>query len=126
QVEPSLLADDALEEETDLLVVGVVAADGDSGAAARRQLLGGVVDRAGTAERGRLAADAAAGDVDGRALLAEHERDPLAAAAARTGHERDLLFQSRSGHHGIMTRHDASHWRAYCSFDALTGRPCSC
>jgi hypothetical protein len=62
----------------------VVAPNGDAGTAAGGELLGSVVDRAGAVERGRLAADGTAGGVDDRALLAEDERDPLAAAAART------------------------------------------
>jgi hypothetical protein len=76
----------------------VVAADGDADAAARSQLLGGVVDRAGTSQRRRLAAHAATADVDRRPLLTERERDALAAPAARAGDERDFLLQSPLGH----------------------------
>jgi hypothetical protein len=98
QVEPAVVVADPLEQRLDLRVVRVVAANGDACAAARGQLLRGVVDRAGTVERGRLAANGAAGDIDDRAFLAEDERDPLSAAAARTGDERDGSVQSRLGH----------------------------
>src|SRR4029453_18253260 len=88
QIETALLGADPPEQRLDLGVVRMVTANGDAGTAAGGELLGRVVDRAGTVERGRLTANAAAGDVDGRALLPEDERDPLAAAATRTGHER--------------------------------------
>src|SRR5205823_8979285 len=68
QIEAALVAPDPVEERLDLRVVRVVAADSDAGAAAGGQLGGGVVDRPGAAERGRLAADGAAGHVDGGAL----------------------------------------------------------
>jgi hypothetical protein len=81
----------------------VVAADGDAGPAARAQLLGGVVDRAGAPERRGCTADAATADVDGRALLAEHERDSLAAAAAGAGDERNFPRQAGPSHFGFRT-----------------------
>jgi hypothetical protein len=46
QVEPAVLAADAVEESLDLGVVGVIAADGDSDATPPLDLLGGVLDRA--------------------------------------------------------------------------------
>src|SRR4029453_14788693 len=70
QIEAAVLRADPLEQRLDLGAVRGVAANGDAHAPAGGQLLSRVVDRAGTVERGRLTANAAAGDVDGRALLA--------------------------------------------------------
>ena len=93
QVEPPLLSADSVEERLDLRIVGVVTADGDAGAAAHGQLFGGLVDRARTSQRRRLTADAATGDVDDCSARAQHERDALAAAAARSCDERDFSFE---------------------------------
>src|SRR6266511_1257473 len=100
QIESPLLPADALEERLHLRVVGVVAADGDAGAAASGQLLRGVINRAGTSQRRRLAAHAATADVDRRAPLAEHEGDALAATAARARDEHDLPLESLCAHRG--------------------------
>src|SRR5207249_4495833 len=94
QIEPPVVPADALEKRLDLCVVCVVAANGDTDAAAGRQLLGGVVDRAGAPQRRRLAADAATADIHDRAPLAEHERDALAATTACPGDKRNFPFQS--------------------------------
>jgi hypothetical protein len=91
-----LLAADAVEQRLDLRVVGVVAADGDASAAAGGQLLGGVVDRSRASQGRRLTADTATADVDGRSLLAECERDALAAAAARAGTSTTFPFNLTS------------------------------
>ena len=92
QVEPAVVSLDPLEEPLYLSVLRVVASDRDPGAAALRHLVGGVVDGAGPVEGRRLAADAPPSDVDGGALLAKHERDPLPATAASPGDERDAIL----------------------------------
>src|SRR5919199_4816580 len=88
-----MVAADALEQRLDLRVVAVVAAERDAGAAAHRHLLGGVLNRPRPAERRRLAANTPSGDVDGRSLLAQDERDPFPAAAARASDESDPILQ---------------------------------
>jgi hypothetical protein len=81
----------------------VVAADRDSDPSAGLDLLGGVVDRARAPQRRRLAADAAAGDIDRRTFFPDDERDALAAATARAGDERDLSIQAAVRHGGTVT-----------------------
>jgi hypothetical protein len=95
---------DPLEQRPDLRVVRVVATNRDARTAAGGQLLGGVVDRAAAPERGRLAANAATGDVDSRTLLPENERDPLAAAPTRTRHERYPVLQAWLGHGSLRQK----------------------
>jgi hypothetical protein len=98
QVEAAVLVADPLEQRLDLRVVRVVAANRDARTAAGGQLLSGVVDRAGSPERGRPSADGAAGDVDDCALLPEDERNAFATAPARTGHERYAVLEAWLGH----------------------------
>jgi hypothetical protein len=86
-VEPSLLSADAREQSFHLSVIEVVAADRHADSAARADLVSGLFDHAGPVERRRFPANAAAGDVHGRALLAEDDCNSPAAAAARAGYD---------------------------------------
>ncbi len=93
QVEAAALAADVLEEPLDVRVDGVVTANRDADAAALAHQLGAVLDRAGATLRRTTAADAAAGDVDGRPSLAEHGCDRTAGTSTRAGDDRDAVTQ---------------------------------
>src|SRR5437867_3541988 len=78
-------AADVLEKPLDVRVDGVVTANRDADAAALAHQLGGVLDRAGAALRRTTAADAAAGDEDGRPSPAEHGCDRAPGTSTRAG-----------------------------------------
>src|SRR5208337_2636473 len=90
-VEASGLVLDSLEQRTHLVVVAMIADHSDTATAALRDLVGGGGDSA--AERIVAGFGAAAGDIDGRARGAKRNRDSLADSQARTGYERDTIFQ---------------------------------
>src|SRR5439155_7987756 len=77
---------------------GVIDADWNRRAARGRDQVHGVFDGFRPAIRRRIAADAAAGAVDGRARLAECAGDAASGAARRSGDERDSSGEW-SGHH---------------------------
>src|SRR5581483_10184232 len=82
-VEPARLLANAREQRFDLRVVAVVDAHADPAAAALAHRSGGLVN------------GCAAGDVHGRAGIAQCERDSLADAAARAGDERNGASELR-------------------------------
>jgi hypothetical protein len=107
-VEAAVLAAHALEQRLHVVVARVVAAQRDAAAAEPRDLVGGVVDRAGHRRHarhrqdlrvagGRLRARAAAGDVHDRAGGAKLLRDAAAGTAAGPGDDGDAAGQLARG-----------------------------
>src|SRR4051794_29274054 len=88
QVEPAVVvAGDAVDGGAGLVVIGMIALDGDGAPAGGGHGIGGLADRA--RQPVAAAAGRAAGHVDGRAGLAQTHRDPLADAAAGAGDQAD-------------------------------------
>jgi hypothetical protein len=84
--QPLFLAD-SLEENFYVVLICVIAPHRNTGSAAPSDFLSRVIDCARQVIGGRLSSDAAAGDVDCCAVLAEDGRDSTTCAAAGTGHD---------------------------------------
>lgn len=96
-VQPALFPADTLEQRFRLLVVGMVDADGNTGAAGRRHQRGGLVDR--PVGLGLVCALGAAGDVDRAAVAAQRMGDPASGTTTGAGDDRDRrVYQPRSFH----------------------------
>src|SRR5204862_5852631 len=132
QIQTALFRLDSVEHDPNLAIVRMVAADRDPRPPAGGDLLRRLIDRAWSSERRRLAPHAPAGDVDGRSPLTEHERDPLAASAARPGHQGDVPV-GRTFAHGknhsrahLVAQSSSWTWRPAAETDfrpLLSGRP---
>ncbi len=95
-VEAVVGAEDPAEQRGDLALARVIDAHGDRGAAGGLDQRRGFVDGLGPPVRRRLAGDAAARAVDGRAGFGEGASDAAACTAGGAGHEGDASGQRRS------------------------------
>src|SRR5690606_23203985 len=96
EVESSLVALHPFEQRGDLLVVAQVERDGNAPAAARVAFRRRLTDGARQWRRPFL--DSAPGDIDGRALPRERERNALADSPARAGDDGDLARERSHDH----------------------------
>jgi hypothetical protein len=80
---------DPLEENFYIVLICVIAPHRDTDSAAPSDFLSRVIDCAWQVIGGRLSSDAAAGDVNCCAVLAEDGRDSASSAAAGTRHDCD-------------------------------------
>jgi hypothetical protein len=99
-VEATMLRRDPLEDRPHLVVVGVIADQGDTPTTSRRDLLGGVFHCMGELGYGRNPSTAPAGDIDRGSLSTKCGRDAAAGAPACAGNE---------SHPIRKLRHDLQH-----------------
>jgi len=115
-VEPTLLFFHALEQGFDLFVLSVVAAHGDAAAAAGRDFISRVVNRARPPAERWPTAHTAPGDVDSGTALAEYPRDAAPHSAARPGDDSNLVLKIRRIPSGHLS---ALFLGSHCSLDRI-------